>query len=71
MRWTGGADESAPHLHEWERGRGDKKNYLECVGETLAETRSMSSPEDKEKTKPGTSIVVMPTVSTDNVIHMC
>ena len=29
----------------------------------------VSSPEEKEKTKRGTTIIVMPTVTTDNVIN--
>ena len=37
--------------------------------ETFEIAPPVSSPEDKEKTKQGTTIIVMPTVTTDNVIN--
>ena len=51
-----------------QKKKEDEENKLH---ENFKITPPLSSPEDKEKTKTGISIVVMPPVTTDNVIQMC
>ena len=58
------------------RSRGNlcirkKKAEESKLHENFKITPPVSSPEDNEKIKPGTSVVVMPPVNTDNVIQMC
>lgn len=54
---------------KWELERRKKEAQESKQHDSFKITPPLSSPEDKGNSMPGTSIVVMPPVTTDNVIY--